>query len=162
MTRVHPVRRFGTATILTHPEGRKRGEFLKRLAERQADELELETALHDFPDAAMVDELARDGVCTVTDERVSFAHDLLGDCARDHSLIGESNNLSIDLTSRLESPLWHRAVRLYATGLLEDNDDVGPWKQAVSFAEESGASPRPVPRGDRLSVAARGRMRRHR
>jgi hypothetical protein len=121
---------FWTGYVLAHPNGRQRAEFLKRLAEHQADHLELETSLRDVADVEVIDDIARDGICFVTDERVSFAHDLLGDCVRHHILVGDRHDLSTYLANRLDSPLWHRAVRLYATGLLEDNADVGPWTQA--------------------------------
>jgi hypothetical protein len=108
---------FWTGYVLAHPDGRQRAEFLKRLAEHQADHLELETPLRDLADVEVIEEIARDGICFVSDERVSFAHDLLGDCVRHHILVGERHDLSTDV-----SP-WTLAFRSFggsAQGVLQD------------------------------------------
>lgn len=123
--------------VLSHSEGRRRGELLKALAERQADELESETALRKVPHPELVDELVRDGICVVRDERMAFAHDLLGDWIRHHVLLAEANDLPAYLATRLDSPLWHRAVRLYATGLI-DEGDVGRWRAVFAVLDGQG------------------------
>ena len=55
----------------------------------------------------------------VRDERVRFAHDLLGDWSRLRLLVGEEPTASPDDRKRAASPRWHRAVRLFGQRLLE-------------------------------------------
>ncbi|MDQ3380863.1 MAG: hypothetical protein M3546_11195 [Actinomycetota bacterium] len=114
------------------PRGIARGEALKRLAERQADELETATPLSVI-DTTGLDELRQDELVRVKDERVSFAHDLYGDWARERVLVGNSGNLVGWLSPRLASPPWHRAARLYALTLIEQGrlDD---WRKLVRDA----------------------------
>lgn len=97
---------------------------LLAVAEQQADLLQTATALLDVPDAGadQLDALQRDGVWVIIDGKVSFAHDLYGDWARYSVLRSRDVQLGAYLASRLASPLWHRAIRLYATGLLADPD----------------------------------------
>ena len=68
-----------------------------------------------------------------------FAHDLLADWARLRILMGHSDNLVDFLQDRLDSPLWHRAVRLYGMHLLEHVGDLEQWRALlVALSGEDG------------------------
>src|SRR5205823_5821197 len=73
----------------------------------------------------------------VRDERVRFAHDLLGDWARLRFLVGEEPTASAEGRARTAAPRWHRAVRLFGQRLLEEGG-TGPkrWREAVARADD--------------------------
>jgi hypothetical protein len=112
--------------------GIARGEALKRLAERQADELETETPLSAI-DTTGLDELRQDELVRVAHERVSFAHDLYGDWARERVLLGNSGDLVGWISPRLASPPWHRAARLYSLALIEQGK-LEEWRNLLGEA----------------------------
>jgi len=116
---------------------------LRAVAERQGDLLESATQVADLPDAAALggalDGLVRDGVCERETMSVAFAHDLYGDWTRLAILEAHSANLAAYLRGRLTSPLWHRAVRLYAQTQLDGPDGPGRWSRALG--EAAGDAP---------------------
>ncbi len=118
--------------------GHERGareRFAMLLAERQADELRLALPLNCFgvPELGPLDGLQTDRVCARTDDgRVVFVHDLFGDWARLRVLIAHADTLVHFLNARLDSPLWHRAIRLYGAYLLEHARDVAQWRSLLS------------------------------
>jgi hypothetical protein len=118
---------FWEREVMARPRGHERAAFLERLAERQADALEAATPLVELGDTGVLTALEQDGVCLVSDSRVSFAHDLYGDWARQQLLRSRADTLDAYLRDRLTSPLWHRAIRLYAAGLLEGEDGLDAW-----------------------------------
>lgn len=77
----------------------------------------------------------------VRDERVRFAHDLLGDWSRLRLLVGEDPTASADDRKRAASLRWHRAVRLFGQRLLEQGAN-GPveWKKAIARADDGSDS----------------------
>lgn len=77
----------------------------------------------------------------VRNERVRFAHDLLGDWSRLRLLVGEDPTASVGDRKRAASPRWHRAVRLFGQRLLEQGGS-GPeeWRKAITRADD-GSEP---------------------
>jgi len=128
--------------VVTGADRRARERFTMLLAEYQADELELTLPLDHFDVAELgpLDRLEADRVCMRTDSgRVGFSHDLFGDWARLHILIAHADDISHFLNERMESPVWHRAIRLYGAYLLEHASDVAQWQAlVVGFASEGG------------------------
>ncbi|MBE9053451.1 hypothetical protein IQ243_24190 [Nostocales cyanobacterium LEGE 11386] len=124
---------FWETEVCKQPNARMRAGLLKSLGEKQADNLESETATDAFSisDLAQVDSLIRDRLCQEREERLSFCHDLYGDWARQRVLLGQKNNLRDYIKHRVSSPLWHRAVRLYGLHLLEKNEDTAQWRSAL-------------------------------
>lgn len=118
--------------------GLARGGLLKRLAVSEAATLksgvplvELEHAEHlSLPELLSSDLLKR------RNERVAFAHDLLGDWARLKVLIGESPTHSSDALQRSATPRWHRAVRLFGRWLLAHVDGLKKWSRALVQADD--------------------------
>jgi hypothetical protein len=73
----------------------------------------------------------------VRDERVRFAHDLLGDWARLRVLIGEQSLATPANRERAALPRWHRAVRLFGQRLLEQTTDgTDRWRQAIEALQD--------------------------
>lgn len=65
-------------------------------------------------------------------ERVVFTHDLAGDWARLHFLVGEHENLTL-LKSKARLPRWHRAIRMYVQWLLDKkNEGVTQWRNTIA------------------------------
>jgi hypothetical protein len=77
--------------------------------------------------------LVRDRVCRQTaDDQVVFEHDLFGDWSRLRLLVSRPDSLVGFLRERLDSPLWHRAIRLYGIHLLEHVGDIEKWRDVLS------------------------------
>jgi hypothetical protein len=106
-----------------------RGSLAVHLAELHADTLQPETPLVDLDPAALdhLDSLERDGVCEQREGRVRFAHDLYGDWVRHRLLRVHEHDLPDYVRSRLQSPPWHRAIRLHALEQLAEHD-AGGWQ----------------------------------
>ena len=69
---------------------------------RQAHGLETQTAIHELGSdvAELIDELKRSGICTISDGRIAFAHDLIGDWVRHQLLLSHGDQLASYLASR--------------------------------------------------------------
>ena len=106
-----------------------RGSLAMHLAGLHADTLQPETPLVDLDPAALdhLESLERDGVCEQQDGRVRFAHDLYGDWVRHRLLRVHEHDPPEYVRSRLQSPLWHRAIRLHALEQLAEHD-AGGWQ----------------------------------
>ncbi len=78
-----------------------------------------------------MDGLKRAGILRERSSRLDFAHDLYGDWTRVEILRSHDNdNLGVFIAARVEQPLWPRAIRLYALGLLSDSgDDFTAWER---------------------------------
>jgi hypothetical protein len=77
----------------------------------------------------------------ISDQRVRFSHDLLGDWARMMVLVGEPPTDSPANRDRAASPRWHRAVRLYGQRLLEQTPhDCERWRLTVEQTEDGSDS----------------------
>jgi hypothetical protein len=124
---------FWQSFVLDKPDGHRRAHFLAKMAQAQADELLSATPRDQFDssDLATLRALEHDRICRVVYEKVTFEHDLLSDWSRLRLLFAHSNDLLRYLDARMTSPLWHRAVRLYAMHLLE-HGDFDSWKSHVA------------------------------
>ncbi len=137
------ARLFWDREITRGPHWLARGDAALRIAQFFADRLRpdvsesaLATEIGSL-DLAAVGELARERVLVRTDGRVAFEHDLYGDWVRVRQIrdASERGQLTEFLTSRMNSPVWHRALRLYAVDLLEQADSLSPWTGAFQEAE---------------------------
>jgi len=129
---------FYETKIALGPRKALRTRLSKRLAERLADSLTPSLSLEEFSDAELPfleEELEREHICIVADGRISFRHDLLGDWVRLSILLSEQGDLEVFLRTRLDSPLWHRAVRLYGMYLLEHVGDVDKWRDIINASD---------------------------
>jgi hypothetical protein len=84
--------------------------------------------------------LEQSGLIRIRDDRVSLAHDLLGDWARLRVLVAEDAT-STATESRAASPRWQQAVRLFGQRLLEASaDDQTRWRQSVESVKDESPS----------------------
>lgn len=127
------IKWFWETEVLNKPNGATRAGFLKLLAEKQGDDLRIETSSGVFPVAeqSSVSELAQDRICRLRDEKVSFEHDLFGDWARQRILLSFADSLPQYLAHRMTSPLWHRALRLYSLHLIEQEPELTLWRSLL-------------------------------
>ncbi|MGW4498902.1 hypothetical protein ACWENR_09825 [Micromonospora sp. NPDC004336] len=102
--------------------GATRQTLLRRIAVEQADRLRAHTPLDDLPvDAVgLVDPLRVDGILSEVDGRVSFAHDLFDDWTLLHYLRSRDDVIGV-IAEKAALPSWHRAIRLYAAGVLREH-----------------------------------------
>src|SRR6185503_5031561 len=84
------------------------------------------------PELVNLSELQTEGICSVQDEQIAFLHDLFGDWARLRVVMAHAATLSTFLPSKLDSPLWHRAIRLFGVHLLEQGDALLGWRRAFA------------------------------
>lgn len=116
-----------------------RSQVARKLATCLAD-LHRSAVPSDEFDAAeikVLTELQQHSICRFRNEQVSFAHDLYGDWGRLRVLLGQ-RRLAEFLKTRLDSPLWQRALRLYALHLLEQNPNTTAWHDILrTFAQDS-------------------------
>ncbi|MDT7043667.1 hypothetical protein [Candidatus Nitronereus thalassa] len=134
---------FWDAEVTGTEQGTVRGSFLKGLGEKLGDDLLWEVPIDSFPitEQVSVDKLIQNRICKRNGEFISFQHDLYGDWARQRVLIAKGQDLKTYLEDRLASPLWHRAIRLYALHLLEKSQDLNEWRSTIySLLAEGGAS----------------------
>ncbi len=125
---------FWETDIGAGDNGPSRARFATLLAERQAHELRPGISLHSFDVSELqpLESLVRDRICQRTeDDKIIFAHDLFGDWARLRILISKSDEIENFLSGKLDSPLWHRALRLYGVYLLEHIDNVNQWRATL-------------------------------
>ena len=75
---------FWNSEVANGPKSIMRSNLLKRLGEKQADELDVVTPVSDLIDTSqdVVDELIHDRLCVLKNEQLSFGHDLYGDWSR--------------------------------------------------------------------------------
>jgi hypothetical protein len=95
----------------------------------------------EYSEQAALATLATSNLIRIRDERVRFAHDLLGDWARMRILVGEPTLASPQNRERANLPRWHRAVRLFGQRLLEQSTDGATrWQQAVEGLDDESQS----------------------
>jgi ABC-type cobalamin/Fe3+-siderophores transport system ATPase subunit len=132
---------FWDLEVASGTQRRAREAFAMRLGELQADQLRLSVSLADLQigGTSILDELEADRVCVV-DERshVLFAHDLFADWARLRILQSRENDLATYLRPRVDSPLWHRAIRLLGAAILDERNDVDRWRGLFGLLQEVG------------------------
>ncbi|MXY37111.1 MAG: AAA family ATPase [Dehalococcoidia bacterium] len=91
------------------------------IAEATADRVVADLALDSIGRPDYIDDLERDGLLVQWQGRIRFEHELYGDWVRLKILLSHEADLVAYLEPRLNSPVWHRAIRLYALRLI-DND----------------------------------------
>jgi len=118
-----------------------RSAAAKQMALKQADAVR-DSVAEDELDAAhlpAIDELIADGVCRKVGERIIFDHDLLGVWGRQRVLLAQPSIAAfIRSPGRGISPLWLRAIRLWALDVLEQQGDHAKWISAVRELAASG------------------------
>ena len=113
---------FWTGTV--HGRGERRAgreQTFMSIAESMADRVVPDLPLDSIVRPDDLDSLERDGSVVQWQGRIRFAHELYGDWVRLQILISHEADLPAYLETRLDSPVWHRAIRLYALRLI-DND----------------------------------------
>jgi energy-coupling factor transporter ATP-binding protein EcfA2 len=129
---------FWTAEIDRGVDRIARGRFVRELAQRQADELVASVSTDDFEmsELAPLESLAADQLCVqVPGDRIAFAHDLYGDWARLRILLNHRSNLPGFFRQRKDSPLWHRALRLFGIHQLEHSGGAEDWRAVLVALE---------------------------
>ncbi len=113
-----------------------RSRIVRQLAEQQADALSPQISAGEA--LGVIDALVNERVLRYSQERISFDHDLLGDWARLQVLIEKQGSLADFIRSKIVSPFWNRAVRLYGLYLLEHGSPE-LWKEALDALGVSAA-----------------------
>lgn len=113
-----------------------RSQVVRQLAEQQADTLSPQVNVGE--DLGVIDALVHERVLRYSQGRISFDHDLLGDWARLQVLIAKQASLADFIRSKIVSPFWNRAVRLYGLYLLEHGSPER-WKEALDALGASAA-----------------------
>jgi hypothetical protein len=91
----------------------------------------------DHSEQATLGALGASDLVRIREERVRFAHDLLGDWARMRVLVGEQSINSLENRERAHLPRWHRAVRLFGQRLLEQSaDGAEQWQRAIDSLDD--------------------------
>lgn len=136
---------FWSSEVNRGSQGLTRSKVVRWLAQVQADHLtsavredSLPRGLEDAAHSLIVDKL----LVRTADDRLAFGHDLYGDWARLRILLSHRADLDAFLLESQESPLWHRAIRLYGIHVLERENGLAEW-QSLIFAFDS----------DRLAIA---------
>jgi hypothetical protein len=113
----------------------ERARLLEQLAERQAEDMQATVSRSVLSDLRALADLEADGICVVRAGRVGFVHDLYGAWSRQQLLLAHEHDLGAYLATRLDSPVWLRALRLHASSLLESGDgSIARWRQARDVA----------------------------
>jgi DNA replication protein DnaC len=132
---------FWKTQVLCGKHRHLRNVILMRLAEMQADKLRFSIPITDFhcSEVAIFDELESSGILIIDGHsNVLFAHDLFADWARLRLLQSKEDDLLEFLQSRIDSPLWLRAIRLLGIELLDTKRDVLDWKTLLRSLQEIG------------------------
>ena len=128
---------FWQEYIAQGEQRRTRESFVMRLAEQQSDNWRLSIPIQQLPSDLLLalSDLEKDHICKNVEHKISFVHDLYGDLARCQVIVAQENETRLDfMNERINSPLWQRAIRFYATFLLESGKMV-EWQKL--FKEES-------------------------
>jgi len=125
---------YWRSVVSQGPSGSARSRLAMAVAEKQADRLIATVPTTDFspPEMEYLHELQVQRVCAVQDEQIAFEHDLFGDWARLRSIMARANYAAHYIPTKLDSPLWHRAIRLFGTHLLEKRDNLVSWRRAFA------------------------------
>jgi len=120
-------------------DGLSRSHLLMQLATLEAETLSAGVPRRQLGHAEQqtLPALLQADLIRVSDQRVRFSHDLLGDWARMMVLVGEKPTNSPADRNRAASPRWHRAVRLFGQRLLEQApQDCDQWRRTVEQMED--------------------------
>jgi hypothetical protein len=126
--------------IEAKPNGLRRGVILKKIAEKLADNLTIETPATAFStdELSIIQELIRDRILKTRKDRISFEHDLVADWTRQRILHEKYPSVFEYIKDRLTSPMWCRALRLLGIHLLEAERNLQKWNDLFySFGKES-------------------------
>jgi hypothetical protein len=122
-------------------DGLARSHLLMKLATMEAETLSRgvpRTQLAPTEQATLAG-LLQSGLIRIRDDRVSLAHDLLGDWARLRVLMAEDAG-SPSTQDRAASPRWQQAIRLFGQQLLEGSaDGHARWRQSVESVKAGSA-----------------------
>lgn len=132
---------FWKTQVLCGKHRHLRDFIMKRLAEMQADKLRFSIPITDLnhSEVASIEELQSSGILIVDEHsNVLFAHDLFAEWARLRLLQSKGDDLLEYLQSRIDSPLWLRAIRLLGIELLDTKKDVQDWKTLLRNLQEIG------------------------
>jgi hypothetical protein len=126
---------FWTAEVDRGPDRLARGQFVRGLAQVQADQLVASVAVDALDASSLIaaQSLTNDQLLVQVDgDSIAFAHDLYGDWARLRVLLNHRDNLAAFIQTRHESPLWHRALRLLGIHLLEREHGIAQWRALLA------------------------------
>ncbi|TQP16404.1 hypothetical protein FLM03_01480 [Vibrio cholerae] len=132
---------FWQSQVLSGKHRHRRNLILMRIAEMQADKLRLSIPMTDLhsSEIEIVEEFESNGILIIDEySNVLFAHDLFADWARLRLLHSKEDYLLEFLQSRIDSPLWLRAIRLLGIELLDTKRDVQDWKTLLRSLQEIG------------------------
>lgn len=118
-----------------------RGQCARSLASLQADRLLASVPVEAIEAGSLsaAQSLTADQLLVqMPGDRLAFAHDLYGDWARLRILLNHRTDLTIFLKDRHQSPLWHRAIRLFGIHLLEHENGAAEWKRLMSSFSDGG------------------------
>jgi arsenate reductase-like glutaredoxin family protein len=136
------ARWFWQSAITREERISTRGRVARKLATLIADRLSIAARVDEFAPEELVAlrDLHQERHIEVDDIRqtVRFTHDLVADFARVRELQAQGDSAAAYLRTRLHSPFWHRAVRLYGLDLLEQQADSAEWERLfVQFSEQT-------------------------
>ena len=119
-----------------------RDRIARKLAVDLADRMAASAPLDNFSadEIEALAQLAHDGHLEIDSIRrtVRFAHELIGDWARQRELQVQGNADGAFLQSRMHSPLWHRAARFHGLDLLESSSVAEAWQRLfLTFESDS-------------------------
>ena len=143
---------FWEYAILCGERPVNRGRVARKLAVCLADRMVTAISLDEFSNDEVdtLEQLRRDGYLEFDHarQRVYFAHDLIADWVRQHELVVQGKSAVGFLHAegsgtgpRLQSPLWHHAVRSHGLALLEHSENSDKWQaffDAFDDASDSG------------------------
>lgn len=118
-----------------------RSEVLMALAEKQAELFEHDIPEKDLPNMEYLSDLKRDGLCVSRQhDRITFYHDIYGDWSRLRRLLQLDKKAVPFIKRHLESPIWHKAIRLYGLYLIEHNTDIAEWQVIFDTLESENTA----------------------
>lgn len=120
-----------------------RSKLLQRIAGEEGSGLNTSIPLDslDQGEAQSLGDLEQRHILREHEGRISFTHDLIGDIARLHTLIGADDFVQAISDHSLQLR-WQKAIRLYSLWLLEQPiDGVSRWQDAIArFSQDDNAS----------------------
>lgn len=120
--------------------GDQRSKFLQQVATEQAEKLNSGIPVSNFEvgDLSPVPSLKEDKILYEEEDKLFFSHDLISDWARYKLIRSNDGDLKSFLKSKnLLSPLWGKAIRLYAVYLLEKDDNGTEWTNKFKLFSEA-------------------------
>jgi hypothetical protein len=139
---------FWEHAILQGERAAVRGRVCRKLAVRLADRMIASAPIDEFPseETDALEQLQREGFLEIDKarQRVHFSHDLIADWMRQHELAAQGASVAEFLQAtgsgtapRLQSALWHHAVRGYGLALLEHSESATEWQALFDGFDDS-------------------------